>query len=151
MKQYVLKFREIDQTRQMVFGGKGVNLRELSKIHGIQVPEGFCITTEAFRKSLENKDAFHTLLKELTLLKAGDREKIGGISREIRKIILKAEIPSDVVKAITHTLSRFGENHAYAVRSSATTEDLPHASFAGQQDTYLNIRGKDAFRLRFAF
>lgn len=57
---------------------------------------------------------------------------------------MEAEIPSDVVKAVACHLSRFGEEHAYAVRSSATAEDLPHASFAGQQDTYLNITGVDA-------
>ncbi|MEN1937812.1 phosphoenolpyruvate synthase [Paenibacillus sp. 102] len=144
MKSYVLEFREIDKTRQMVVGGKGGNLGELSKIHGIQVPEGFCVTTKAYRKSLEKNEAFHALLDQLTLLKVEDRDQIGEISREIRKIILEVEIPSDVVKAVAHYLSQFGNEHAYAVRSSATAEDLPHASFAGQQDTYLNIKGKDA-------
>ncbi|MGM0923381.1 MAG: phosphoenolpyruvate synthase [Bacillota bacterium] len=144
MIPYVLEFREIDKTRQMVVGGKGVNLGELSKIHGIQVPEGFCVTTKPYRKSLEKNEAFHALLDQLTLLKVEDRNQIGEISREIRKIILEIEIPSDVVKAVAHHLSQFGNEHAYAVRSSATAEDLPHASFAGQQDTYLNIKGKDA-------
>ncbi|MEI4620264.1 phosphoenolpyruvate synthase [Bacillus pfraonensis] len=144
MESYVLEFREIDKTRQMVVGGKGGNLGELSKIHGIQVPEGFCVTTKAYRKSLEKNEAFHALLDQLTLLKVEGRNQIGEISREIRKIILEVEIPSDVVKAVAHYLSRFGNEHAYAVRSSATAEDLPHASFAGQQDTYLNIKGKDA-------
>ncbi|HEK9098958.1 TPA: phosphoenolpyruvate synthase [Bacillus pseudomycoides] len=144
MESYVLEFREIDKTRQMVVGGKGGNLGELSKIHGIQVPEGFCVTTKAYRKSLEKNEAFHALLDQLTLLKGEGRNQIGEISREIRKIILEVEIPSDVVKAVAHYLSRFGNEHAYAVRSSATAEDLPHASFAGQQDTYLNIKGKDA-------
>ncbi|MCF6410279.1 phosphoenolpyruvate synthase [Pseudalkalibacillus salsuginis] len=144
MKPYVLEFREIDNTRQMVVGGKGVNLGELSKIHGIQAPEGFCVTTKANIKSLEKNEAFHALLDQLALLKVEDRDQIGEISREIRKIILEVEIPSDVVKAVAHYLSQFGNEHAYAVRSSATAEDLPHASFAGQQDTYLNIKGKDA-------
>ena len=66
------------------------------------------------------------------------------ISRKIRQTIMEVEIPSDVVTAVTRYLSRFGEEQAYAVRSSATAEDLPHASFAGQQDTYLNIIGVDA-------
>ena len=144
MKPYVLKFREIDKTQLLLAGGKGSNLGELSKIHGIQVPEGFCVTTEAYQIALEQNEAFYTLLAQLILLKVEDRDQIGEISRKIRQIIMEVEIPSDVVKAVTHYLSQFGDEHAYAVRSSATAEDLPHASFAGQQDTYLNIIGKEA-------
>lgn len=144
MKPYVLEFREIDKTQLLLVGGKGLNLGELSKIHGIQVQEGFCVTTEAYQKALEQNEAFHALLDQLTLLKVEDRDQIGEISRKIRQIIMGAEIPSDAVKAAAHYLSWFGDEHAYAVRSSATAEDLPHASFAGQQDTYLNIIGKEA-------
>ncbi|EGK13900.1 phosphoenolpyruvate synthase [Desmospora sp. 8437] len=144
MSPFVTGFREMDKTQLLLVGGKGVNLGELSRIHGIQVPEGFCVTTEAYQKALEQNEAFHALLDQLTLLKVEDRDQIGEISRRIRKIIMDTEIPSDVVKAVAHHLSRFGEEHAYAVRSSATAEDLPHASFAGQQDTYLNIIGKEA-------
>ena len=73
-----------------------------------------------------------------------ERAQIGEISKKIREVIMAVEIPSDVVEAVTHYLSRFGNEHAYAVRSSATAEDLPYASFAGQQDTYLNIIGEEA-------
>ncbi|MDQ0882329.1 phosphoenolpyruvate synthase [Peribacillus sp. V2I11] len=144
MEPYVLEFREIDKTQLLLAGGKGSNLGELSKIHGIQVPDGFCVTTEAYQKALEQNEAFYALLDQLTLLKVEDRDQICEISRKIRKIIMEAGIPSDVVKAVAHYLSQFGDEHAYAVRSSATAEDLPHASFAGQQDTYLNIIGKEA-------
>ncbi|WP_404452062.1 phosphoenolpyruvate synthase [Virgibacillus necropolis] len=144
MKPYVLEFQEIDKTPLLLVGGKGLNLGELSKIHGIQVPEGFCVTTEAYQKALEQNEAFHALLDQLTLLEVEDRGQIGEISRKIRNTIMEVEIPSDVVKAVAHYLSRFGDEHAYAVRSSATAEDLPHASFAGQQDTYLNIIGEEA-------
>ncbi|PGZ99824.1 phosphoenolpyruvate synthase [Bacillus pseudomycoides] len=144
MKPYVLEFREINKTKQMLVGGKGMNLGELSKIHGIQVPEGFCVTTEAYKRVIGKNEELHQLLDKLTLLKVGDRDQIGEISRKIRKIIMEVEIPSDVVKAVAYYLSQFGDEHAYAVRSSATAEDLPHASFAGQQDTYLNIIGKEA-------
>ncbi|MGG3622472.1 phosphoenolpyruvate synthase [Bacillus gobiensis] len=144
MKPYVLEFQEIDKTQLLHVGGKGKNVGELSKIHGIQVPEGFCVTTEAYQKALEQNEAFHALLDQLTLLKVEDRDQIGEISREVRKIIMEVEIPSDAVKAVAYYLSQFGDEHAYAVRSSATIEDLPHASFAGQQDTYLNIIGKEA-------
>ncbi|WP_375090352.1 phosphoenolpyruvate synthase [Peribacillus sp. RS7] len=144
MKPYVLELREIDKTQLLLAGGKGSNLGELLKIHGIQVPEGFCVTTEAYQKALEQNEAFYALLDQLTLLKVEDRGQIGEISRKIRQIIMEMEIPSDVVKAVAHYLSQFGDEHAYAVRSSATAEDLPQASFAGQQDTYLNIIGKEA-------
>ncbi|MWV42661.1 phosphoenolpyruvate synthase [Paenibacillus sp. HJL G12] len=144
MNSLVLGFHEIERTQLLLVGGKGLNLGECSKIQGIQVPEGFCVTTVGFQQAIEQNETYQALLHRLTMLKAEDRDQIGEISRKIRQIIMEAEIPSDVVRAVVHYLSRFGENHAYAVRSSATAEDLPHASFAGQQDTYLNIIGVDA-------
>nr|WP_259547692.1 phosphoenolpyruvate synthase [Heyndrickxia oleronia] len=144
MSSLVLDFQEIEKTQLSLVGGKGLNLGELSKIQGIQVPEGFCITTVGFQKAIEQNDAYHALLNQLKRLQVEDRAQISEISRKIRQILLEVEIPSGVVKAVTHYLSQFGEEHAYAVRSSATAEDLPHASFAGQQDTYLNIIGKEA-------
>ncbi|MFD0716960.1 phosphoenolpyruvate synthase [Paenibacillus sp. GCM10027626] len=144
MSSLVLSFREMEKTQLLLVGGKGLNLGELSKIEGIQVPEGFCITTVGYQKAIEQNETFQALLDQLTMLKVGDRDQIGEISRKIRQIIMEAEIPADVVEAVAHYLSRFGDEHAYAVRSSATAEDLPHASFAGQQDTYLNIIGKEA-------
>ncbi|ALP38781.1 phosphoenolpyruvate synthase [Paenibacillus sp. IHB B 3084] len=144
MSSLVLGFQEMEKTQLLLVGGKGLNLGELSKIEGIQVPEGFCVTTVGYQKAIEQNETYHTLLDRLTMLKVEDRDQIGEISRKIRQIIMEVEIPSDVVKAVTHYLSQFGDEHAYAVRSSATAEDLPHASFAGQQDTYLNIIGKEA-------
>ncbi|MDQ0493265.1 phosphoenolpyruvate synthase [Paenibacillus brasilensis] len=144
MSSLVLGFQEIEKTQLLLVGGKGLNLGRLSKIQGIEVPEGFCVTTVGYQKAIEQNETVHALLDRLTMLKAEDRDQIGEISRKIRQIIMEVEIPSDVVKAVTHYLSQFGEEHAYAVRSSATAEDLPHASFAGQQDTYLNIIGKEA-------
>ncbi|MDC0760350.1 phosphoenolpyruvate synthase [Brevibacillus sp. AG] len=144
MSSLVLGFQEMEKTQLLLVGGKGLHLGELSKIQGIQVPEGFCVTTVGYQKAIEQNETYHALLARLTMLKVQDRDQIGEISRKIRQIIMEVEIPSDVVKAVTHYLSQFGEEHAYAVRSSATAEDLPHASFAGQQDTYLNIIGKEA-------
>ncbi|WP_054028756.1 phosphoenolpyruvate synthase [Bacillus sp. FJAT-28004] len=144
MSSLVLGFQEMEKTQLLLVGGKGLNLGELSKIEGIQVPEGFCVTTVGYHKVIEQNEKYHALLDRLTMLKVVDRDQIGEISRKIRQIIMEVEIPSDVVNAVTHYLSQFGEEHAYAVRSSATAEDLPHASFAGQQDTYLNIIGKEA-------
>ncbi|OAB41903.1 phosphoenolpyruvate synthase [Paenibacillus glacialis] len=144
MSSLVLGFQEMEKTQLLLVGGKGLNLGKLSKIEGIQVPEGFCVTTVGYQKAIEQNETYHALLDRLTMLKVEDRDQIGEISRKIRQILREVEIPSDVVKAVTHYLSQFGEEHAYAVRSSATAEDLPHASFAGQQDTYLNIIGVDA-------
>ncbi|PEA53987.1 phosphoenolpyruvate synthase [Bacillus pseudomycoides] len=144
MSSLVLGFQEMEKTQLLLVGGKGLNLGGLSKIEGIQVPEGFCVTTVGYQKAIEQNETYHALLDQLTTLKLEDRDQIGEISRKIRQIIMEVEIPSDVVKAVTHYLSKFGDEHAYAVRSSATAEDLPHASFAGQQDTYLNIIGKEA-------
>ncbi|OXM87587.1 phosphoenolpyruvate synthase [Paenibacillus rigui] len=144
MSSLVLSFKEMEKTQLWLVGGKGLHVGELSKIEGIQVPDGFCVTTEGYRKAIEHNETYHALLGRLTMLKVEDRDQIGEISRKLRQILMEAAIPSDVAKAVTHYLSQFGDEHAYAVRSSATAEDLPHASFAGQQDTYLNIIGKDA-------
>ncbi|PHD77040.1 phosphoenolpyruvate synthase [Bacillus sp. AFS043905] len=144
MKPYVLEFREIDKTKQMVVGGKGVNLGECSRIDGILVPEGFCVTTEAFKRVIGENDELHQLLDQLAVQKVDERKKISEISRKIRDLIEGIEIDKGIEEDIDRCLLTFGFEHAYAVRSSATAEDLPFASFAGQQDTYLNIKGKDA-------
>ncbi|KIQ85267.1 phosphoenolpyruvate synthase [Bacillus sp. L_1B0_8] len=144
MSSFVLDFQEIEKTQLFLVGGKGLNLGELSNIQGIQVPEGFCVTTVGYEKVIEQNETVQTLLQQLTKLKSEDRAQVGEISRQIREVIMAVDIPFDVEKAVTHDLSRFGDEHAYAVRSSATAEDLPHASFAGQQDTYLNVIGKEA-------
>ncbi|MDA1772224.1 phosphoenolpyruvate synthase [Bacillus cereus] len=141
MSSFVLDFQEIEKKQLFLVGGKGLNLGELSNIQGIQVPEGFCVTTVGYEKVIEQNETVQTLLQQLTKLKSEDRAQVGEISRQIREVIMAVDIPFDVEKAVTHDLSRFGDD---AVRSSATAEDLPHASFAGQQDTYLNVSGKEA-------
>ncbi|PGU39046.1 phosphoenolpyruvate synthase [Bacillus cereus] len=144
MSSFVLDFQGIENEQLSLVGGKGLNLGELTNIQGIQVPEGFCVTTVGYEKAIEQNEEIQTLLEQLTKLKKEERAQIGEISTKIREVIMAVEIPSDVVEAVTHYLSRFGNEHAYAVRSSATAEDLPYASFAGQQDTYLNIIGEEA-------
>ncbi|SEJ95163.1 phosphoenolpyruvate synthase [Paenibacillus polymyxa] len=144
MNSLVLDFQEMDNTQLLLVGGKGLHLGALAKMEGIQVPEGFCVTTVGYQKALEQNEMVHALLDQLTTLKVEDREQIDEVSKKIRQAIMEVAIPSDVVKAVAHYLSQFGNEYAYAVRSSATAEDLPHASFAGQQDTYLNIIGKES-------
>lgn len=140
----VLGFQEMDKTQLWLVGGKGLNLGELSKIQGIEVPDGFCITTRGYEAAIAHNKVYQELLNRLAMLSVEDREQIGAICEEIRHTIRAAGIPSDVKEAAAHYLSKLGEEHAYAVRSSSTAEDLPHASFAGQQDTYLNVIGTEA-------
>lgn len=144
MNSYVLSFQEIDKTKLSTVGGKGANLGELSKTHGILVPEGFCVTTEAYKKITGDNEELNDLLQELSQLRLEDREKVAEVSKKVRVVIERASIPKDIEEEIVGYLSKFDEKDAYAVRSSATAEDLPTASFAGQQDTYLNIVGREA-------
>jgi len=144
MNPYVLGFRDIDRTELMIVGGKGANLGELSRIEGIRVPEGFCVSTEAFKRIVGETPSISALLDELSLLKAENRGKIAELSGEIRRVIEGIAIPEDISEEITRFLSRLGQIDAYAIRSSATAEDLPTTSFAGQHDTYLNIIGREA-------
>src|SRR3954464_7132751 len=141
---YVLSFQEIDQTQVAVVGGKGANLGELSRMDGIRVPAGFCVTTDAFQRIMAEAPSIEDPLDRLSRLQPDDREAIRALSAEVRQTIEEIVIPDDLAAAITRPLARLGEQAAYAVRSSATAEDLPAASFAGQHDTYLNVVGPAA-------
>src|SRR3954470_7249108 len=134
---YVLGFQEIDQTQVAVVGGKGAHLGELSRIEGLRVPAGFCVTTDAFRRIMAQAPSIDARLDRLSRLKPHDREAIRALSAEIRQTLEAIAIPGDLAAAITRALSCIGEQAACAIRSSATAEDLPATSFAGQQDTYL--------------
>ena len=141
---YVMGFQEIDQTQVAVVGGKGAHLGELSRIEGLRVPAGFCVTTDAFQRIMAEAPSIEDRLDRLSRLKPDERAAIRALSAEIRRTLEGIAIPDDLAAAITRPLARLGEHAAYAVRSSATAEDLPTASFAGQQDTYLNVVGPAA-------
>src|ERR1700683_3506914 len=144
IESYVLDLKEIDKTQGALAGGKGANLGELSRIEGIRVPPGFCVTTDAFRRIMTTAPWISDRLdrlSEMSRLDPGDRQAIRTLSAEIRWTLESIAIPDDLVAAIARSVTRLGEQAAYAVRSSATAEDLPTASFAGQQDTYLNVVG----------
>jgi rifampicin phosphotransferase len=141
---YVLGLQEIDQTQVAVVGGKGAQLGELSRIEGIRVPTGFCLTTDAFRRVMADAPSIDDRLDRLSRLNRDDREAVRTLSAEIRRTLEGIAIPEDLAAALTRALDRLGEHAAYAVRSSATAEDLPTTSFAGQQDTYLNVVGPAA-------
>jgi pyruvate,water dikinase len=144
MGSYVLGFQQIDQTQVAIVGGKGAHLGELSRIEGIRVPAGFCVTTDAFRRIMAETPSIDEGLDRLSRLNPDDRDPIRTLSAEIRRTLEGIAIPDDLAAEITLALARLGEQAAYAVRSSATAEDLPTASFAGQQDSYLNIVGQAA-------
>ena len=139
--RYVLGFDEIERTQGALVGGKGANLGELARIEGIAVPAGFCVTTDAFRRIMTAVPLIDQRLERLSRLDPDDRQAIGALSAEIRRSVEEISIPDDVAGAIAHAVSGLGGQAAYAVRSSATAEDLPTASFAGQQDSYLNVVG----------
>ncbi|MGW0614790.1 rifamycin-inactivating phosphotransferase [Streptomyces sp. NPDC002788] len=142
--QYVLDLQEVDQSQVSLVGGKGAHLGGLSRIDGIRVPGGFCVTTDAFRRIMAEAPSIGDLLARLSCLNPDDREAIGTLSAQIRRTIEGIAVPDDLAAAITGALAQLGEQAACAVRSSATAEDLPTASFAGQQDTYLNVVGPEA-------
>jgi phosphoenolpyruvate synthase/pyruvate phosphate dikinase len=144
IEQYVLALPEVDEMQVAVVGGKGAHLGGLSRIDGIRVPAGFCVTTGAFRWIMAEASAIDDRLDQLSRLNPDDRDAIRTISAEVRQTIEGIAIPDDLAAAITRALAQLGEQAAYAVRSSATAEDLPTASFAGQHDTYLNVVGPAA-------
>ncbi len=143
MSSNILQFHEIGKTSLALVGGKAANLGELSKIEGIKVPDGFCITTNVYKAIIDGNEEFNSMLDQLTALKADDRKDINAISKKIRMLIERTPIPEGTTKEIAEHFVQYDEKDAFVVRSSATAEDLPTASFAGQQDTYLNIIGKD--------
>jgi pyruvate,water dikinase len=144
MERYVLDFADIDQTQLALVGGKGANLGELSRVEGIRVPAGFCVTTRAFQRIVAQATSIDAALARLARLAPDDHDAIRALSAEIRDTIEQIIIPDDIAAQILRALTAVGENAAYAVRSSATAEDLPTTSFAGQQDTYLNVIGPAA-------
>ena len=145
-ERYVLDLDEIDKTQVALAGGKGANLGELSRVEGISVPAGFCVTTDAFRRVMATVPYLDDQLDRLSRLDPDDRQAIRTLSAEIRRTVEGIAIPDDLAAAITSSVTRLGGQAACAVRSSATAEDLPTASFAGQQDTYLNVVGPAAIR-----
>jgi pyruvate,water dikinase len=141
MGNYVLDLEEIDATMVALAGGKGASLGELMRVGGVRVPAGFVVTTDAFRRIVAGEPLVGERLGRLSRLSLDDREAVSALSAEIRHAIEDVSVPGDLAAEITRSVAALGEQTACAVRSSATAEDLPTASFAGQQDTYLNVTG----------
>lgn len=145
--KYIKWFNEIDKNDIPVVGGKGANLGELTQ-KGLDVPPGFCITAGAYIHFIDYAGLDDTI-KELVIgLDEENSIELQNTSSQIQDRINKAEIPEDLKLEIIKAYKEFSnkvnlENPEVAVRSSATAEDLPEASFAGQQDTYLHISGEE--------
>src|SRR5690242_14841464 len=144
MSRDVLDFQEIDQKQIALAGGKGARLGELSRIDGVRAPDGFCVTTDAFRRIMADEPSIDDRLDRLARPPPDDRAAVRPLRARIGRPREGIVSPADLAAAIVRALARLGDHAAYAVRSSATAEDLPSASFAGQQDTYLNGVGTAA-------
>ncbi|KKT68533.1 MAG: Phosphoenolpyruvate synthase [candidate division WWE3 bacterium GW2011_GWB1_44_4] len=139
---FALWFKEISKNDIPIAGGKGANLGEMTTA-GIPVPNGFVVTSTVYFEFLEKTSLKHKILTELSGLDYSNSEKLFEASKRIKTAIMEAEMSEDLksfIKDYYHELSG-EEDKLVAVRSSATAEDLPDASFAGQQETYLNIKG----------
>jgi len=137
-KPFILWFKDIHKEDVALVGGKGANLGELTNA-GIPVPPGFCVTAEAYYYFLEKTGIKVKLAKDLKGLNPENNKKLNAVAKDIKKTILKAKMPDDLAKEIKEAYRKLG-GFPVAVRSSATAEDLPDASFAGQQTTYLNVQ-----------
>ncbi|MFC4057608.1 PEP/pyruvate-binding domain-containing protein [Planomonospora corallina] len=134
----VLSFEEIDAGMLPLVGGKAANLGVLTAA-GFPVPPGVCLTTEAYRRVTERSGPLEAALDALEAASPADTGSLAALAATARAAVLRAPVPDDVAEAV-----RRSAHGPVAVRSSATAEDLPDASFAGQQDTYLNVVGPDA-------
>ncbi len=141
MASYVIGFDEIGQNQIREVGGKGARLGELCRMEGIRVPVGFCVTTDAFRRIIADAPAIEQRIEQVRSIRPEDQGAVRVLSTELREAIEEVTIPDDLAEAITSALVGLGEGAAFAVRSSATAEDLATASFAGQHDTFLNAVG----------
>tara|TARA_B100000609_G_C17222673_1_gene441573 strand:+ start:12850 stop:15582 length:2733 start_codon:yes stop_codon:yes gene_type:complete len=140
---WVCDFDDLDRHTLPWVGGKGANLGEMVQ-QGFPVPPGFCVTTRAYRIFVESGgDRLIALFEQLGQLGAQQLPEIRKVALALREAMQAHPIPQEVEDAILVAWKEHGAQHSYAVRSSATAEDLPGASFAGQQDTYLNVQGEE--------
>ncbi len=145
--EYVEFFEDLKKEDVDIAGGKGANLGELTQ-SGIPVPPGFVITSATYQKFLDETGITQEIMDILDALDVNNNKELQESARKIKKIINDTEIPDEIssliIEAYNALCHRIGKENAFvAVRSSATAEDLPEASFAGQQDTYLNVKGPE--------
>lgn len=146
----VIDIRELDASMLEVAGGKAAGLGELSRIEAVRVPPGFCITTAAYADTVLRDAAVTAALDELDgtdpadAADAADPAASARAAARVRSAIEALTVPTGLARQVREQVARLGSDRPYAVRSSATAEDLPGASFAGQQESYLDVVGADA-------
>ena len=150
MMKFIKWLDEIDKNDTPLFGGKNASLGELYRnlaSKGIRVPAGFALSAEAYRFFLESVDVKEKIMNLLLNLDKNNLQELKRVGEKIRKIILSVEVPDEIKDEIMEAYKKleeiYGRDVDVAVRSSATAEDLPTASFAGQYETFLNVRGKE--------
>ena len=150
MKTFIKYFTEIALTDLPEVGGKNASLGEMfQKLSGkgIAVPDGYALTADAYWKFIENNNFKDELTKSLSSLDTANFSNLSSIGVACRELMLNGEIPAELIEKIKEghqfLINKYGEDISFAARSSATAEDLPNASFAGQQETYLNVKGID--------
>jgi len=142
MDSLTLPFCDIRATSLPLCGGKGANLSKMTQT-GFPVPGGFILTTSAFELFLA-QNGRKKQLSDLLYISTRNIEDFHALSEQIQSWICQLSIPPEVISAVENALKPYEIDQFFAIRSSATAEDLPYLSFAGQQDTYLNIQGLDA-------
>jgi pyruvate,water dikinase len=149
-RRYILPFQDIGLDDLALVGGKNASLGEMYRVlrpQGVRIADGFAVTVRAYRHLLEHTGVEAKIRDVLDSLKPSDIAGLTDAGRRIRALLRGLEFPSDLRAAILEgyrsLCDEYGPDTDCAVRSSATAEDLPEASFAGQQDTYLNIRGAE--------
>ena len=144
---YVVKFEDLGKSDIGIAGGKGANLGELTQA-GIPVPPGFVVTAETYGKFMEDAGINGKVLDILAKTDINNTKELQAAAEEIKSIIIGTPVPEDmstlIIEAYNQLCQRVDEDDTdVAIRSSATAEDLPDASFAGQQDTFLHVSGSE--------
>lgn len=142
MNRYVLFFAQIDHSSLPQVGGKGANLGEMTQA-GFPVPGGFCVTTDAYKDFIATSPEMADFFADLAASAPNDLDRLRALGDRIRTHLQRLPVPAPIRDAVIQAWKKQGTDSSYAIRSSATAEDLPNASFAGQQDTYLNIKGEE--------
>ena len=141
--EFVVSLRQVDKDDTNVVGGKGANLGEMIQA-GFPVPPGFVITANSYFTFLKRNQLTDKIGHLLGTINFASTDSLNQVARHIRKIIVESPVPQDVVHSVFSSYSHLGENPLVAIRSSATSEDSKEASFAGQNETFLNIKGEAA-------
>lgn len=143
-QKFTVFFKDIDKHDLPLVGGKGANLGEMTKA-GFPVPNGFAVTVAGYDAFLEENNLIEFLNNTIKSVNVHNPEELENVSKTIQKKILSSNVPKDVGKDIINAYKKLSSRFSHslvAVRSSATAEDLPDASFAGQQASFLNVKGE---------